>query len=143
MDKKVFLIKSDTDYAMRMLINLALRGDSTPVTASILVEGQNIPVDFAYKILQKLRRAGLLKSYKGVNGGFILAKEPDQISLLQVVEAVQGHMTIRPCLLGDDNCTSEKPCPVSLKLQKLQENFDSEMHGITLAEILRIKKSCS
>jgi len=143
MDRKVFLIKSDTDYAMRMLVNLASRNDYTPATASFLVEGQNIPVDFAYKILQKLRRAGILKSFKGVNGGFVLAKEPDRISLLQVVEAVQGRVIIRPCLLGDDNCTSKKPCPVSLKLQKLQATFDNEMQSITLAGILRVKKSCS
>ena len=54
MDRKVFLIKSDTDYAMRMLVNLALRKKSVPVTAAVLIEGQNVPVDFAYKILQKL-----------------------------------------------------------------------------------------
>ena len=141
MDKKVFLIKSDTDYAMRMLVNLALRGKSVPVTAAVLVEGQNIPVDFAYKILQKLRRAKILESFKGVNGGFVLAKAPEKISLLEVIEAVQGRIVIRPCLLDDDNCVSVKPCPVSYKLQKLQETLDNEMQGITLAQIIQVKHS--
>jgi Rrf2 family protein len=99
MDGKVFLIKSDTDYAMRMLVFLALTDAASPVTAAVLVEGQNIPVGFAYKILQKLRRAKILKSFKGVNGGFSLAKQACDISLLDVVEAVQGRIIIRPCLL--------------------------------------------
>lgn len=143
MDKKVYLIKSDTDYAMRMLVNLALRSDSGPVTAAVLVEGQNVPVDFAYKILQKLRRAKILNSFKGVNGGFVLAKKPEAISLLDVIEAVQGRLIIRPCLLGDDHCVSAKPCPVSVKLQKLQETFDNEMRGITLAKIIQVKQNIS
>ena len=141
MDGKVFLIKSDTDYAMRMLVFLALTDAASPVTAAVLVEGQNIPVDFAYKILQKLRRAKILKSFKGVNGGFSLAKNPCDISLLEVVDAVQGRIIIRPCLLDDDNCVTAKPCPVSYKLQKLQQNLDDEMRGITLAEIIQVKQS--
>ncbi|MDD4923629.1 MAG: Rrf2 family transcriptional regulator [Dehalococcoidales bacterium] len=141
MDKKVFLIKSDTDYAMRMLVCLALQRESVPVTAAVLVEGQDIPVDFAYKILQKLRRVKIIESFKGVNGGFLLAREPDKISLLEVIEAVQGRIVIRPCLLDDDNCVTAKPCPVSYKLQKLQEILDSEMQGITLAQIIQVKQS--
>jgi Rrf2 family protein len=141
MDNKVYLIKSDTDYALRMLVNLALRNDAGPVTAAVLVDGQNVPVDFAYKILQKLCRAKILNSFKGVNGGFVLAKKPEAISLLDVIEAVQGRIIIRPCLLGDENCVSAKPCPVSAKLQKLQETLDSEMQGITLAQIIQVKQS--
>jgi Rrf2 family protein len=141
MDKKVFLIKSDTDYAMRMLVHLALSEEPGPVPAGVLVEAQNVPVDFAYKILQKLCKAKILKSFKGVNGGFMLAKEPEQINLLEVIEAIQGRIVIRPCLMDDNNCTSVKPCPVSLKLQKLQEVMDSEMLGITLSEIIRIKQN--
>ena len=140
MDGKVFLIKSDTDYAMRMLVSLALREGNSPVTAADLTEGQNIPVDFAYKILQKLRRANIIKSFKGVNGGFSLAKKPCDISLLDVVYAVQWRIIIRPCLLDDDNCVTAKPCPVSYKLQKLQKTLDNEMHNITLANIIQVKK---
>ena len=106
MDGKVFLIKSDTDYAMRMLVSLALREGNSPVTAADLTEGQNIPVDFAYKILQKLRRANIIKSFKGVNGGFSLAKKPCDISLLDVVDAVQGRILLRHCLIDDDNCVT-------------------------------------
>jgi Rrf2 family transcriptional regulator, iron-sulfur cluster assembly transcription factor len=139
MDKKVYLIKSDTDYAMRMLVYLALKGGEAPVPAGVLVETQKIPVDFAYKILQKLCRANILKSFKGANGGFSLAKDPEHISLLEVISAIQGRIVIRPCLLDDNNCSSGKACPVSLKLQKLQETLDTEMLDITLAKIIKIK----
>jgi len=141
MNKQVFLIKSDTDYAMRMLVYLALNEEPGPVPAGVLVESQDVPVDFAYKILQKLCRAKILNSYKGVNGGFILMKSPEQISLSDVIEAVQGRIVIRPCLLNDKNCSTDKPCPVSMRLQKLQDTLDREMSEITLAKIISVKRN--
>jgi Rrf2 family protein len=139
MNKQVYLIKSDTDYAMRMLLHMALTNESKPVPAGVMVEACNIPKDFAYKILQKLCRAGIVKSYKGANGGFTLAKDIDQISLYEVIEAVQGRIIIRPCLLNDDKCSAVKPCCVSIRLQKLQAALEKEMTDITLAGIISIR----
>ena len=98
-------------------------------------------MDFAYKILQKLRRANIIKSFKGVNGGFSLAKKPCDISLLDVVDAVQGRIIIRPVCLMMITVSRQKPCPVSYKLQKLQKTLDNEMHNITLANIIQVKRA--
>jgi Rrf2 family protein len=143
MNKPVQLIKSDTDYAMRILVYLALDGGREPVPASILVETQRIPREFAYKILQKLGRAKIVQSFKGARGGFSLARKPEQISLLDVVEAIQGPLMIRPCLLADDACPMHPSCPVSAELMRLQEILESSMQDLTLAKIVSAKRGNS
>jgi Rrf2 family protein len=139
MDKKVHIIKSDTDYAMRMLVYLAINGESGLVSAAVLAKTQKIPMDFAYKILQKLGKAKIVKSLKGPRGGFGLAQESRQITLLEVIETVQGPLIIRPCILDDDACSMRPSCPVSAKLCKLQKSLRESMQELTLAEIIRAK----
>ncbi|MFC1875516.1 RrF2 family transcriptional regulator [Chloroflexota bacterium] len=140
MKKQVHLIKSDTDYAMRMLVYLAMNGKAEPVSAAVLVKAQKIPMDFAYKILQKLGKAKIVKSFKGPKGGFSLAQESRQITLLSIMEAVQGPLMIRPCLLDDGACPVRPSCPVSAQLRKLQKSLRESMQNITLAKIIRAKK---
>ena len=143
MKKQVHLIKSDTDYAMRMLVYMALNSNAEPVSAAILVETQKVPRDFAYKILQKLCKAKMVKSSTGPRGGFALAKDPWQITLLEVMETVQGPLVIRPCLLDDDACPAQPSCPVSAQLRKLQRILQESMKNITLARIIWAKQGSS
>jgi Rrf2 family protein len=143
MKKQVHLIKADTDYAMRMLVYLALNGKAEPILAATLVETQKVPMDFAYKILQKLCKAKMVKSSTGPGGGFILAKDSRQINLLDVIEVVQGPLIIRPCLLDDDACPVRSSCPVSAQLRKLQNLLQKSMQNITLARIVRAKQGSS
>jgi len=143
MDKQVHIIKSDTDYAMRMLVYLAMNGKTGPVSAAVLVKAQKIPMDFAYKILQKLGKAKIVKSFKGPKGGFSLAKESQQITLLNIIETVQGPLVIRPCLLDDDACPMYLSCPVSAQLCKIQKSLRESMQNLTLAKIIRAKRGKS
>ena len=140
MNKQVQLIKSDTDYAMRILVYLALDAGPAPVSAATLVKIQKIPKDFAYKILQKLCKAKMVRSYKGPKGGFSLAQEPRQITLLNVMEAIQGPLMIRPCLLDDDACPVRPSCPVSAWLLRLQKGLQTSMQSLTLARIIKAKR---
>ena len=143
MKKQVHLIKADTDYAMRMLVYMALNGKAGLVSAATLVETQKVPMDFAYKILQKLCKAKMVKSSTGPGGGFTLAQEPRQITLLEVMETVQGPLVIRPCLLDDDACPAQPSCPVSAQLRKLQKILHESMKNITLARIIWAKQGSS
>ena len=143
MNKQVHLIKSDTDYAMRMLVYMAMNGKEVPVLAAVLVKKQKIPMDFAYKILQRLGKANIVKGLRGPKGGFSLAQELQQITLLNVMEAVQGPLVIRPCLLDDEACPLRPSCHVSAQLWKLQKSLRESMQNITLAKIIRAKRGKS
>jgi Rrf2 family protein len=89
-------------YALRALEYVASRGDGGPVTARHIAEERGLPGDFLSKALQPLVRAGLLRSEKGPNGGFRLARPASRISLLEVVEAVDGPVRGDVPLVGDD-----------------------------------------
>jgi len=133
----VEIVRNDTDYAMRALVHLALHRDEEPVAAKVLARAEDIPVDFAYKLLRSLTKAGLTESHMGVHGGFALARRPEDITLLEVVEDIQGPVLVRRCLLGkEDACPRYPSCPVSAKLVGLQDTIVEFMSSMTLAEVL-------
>ena len=130
------ILRQDTDYAMRALVHLALHRDDGPIGAKVLANAEDIPEDFAYKLLRILTKADLIESHMGVQGGFELAREPEKINLLEIVEAIQGPLVIRRCLLGRESCPRSSSCPVSAKLGALQEILADSLTGLTLAEVL-------
>ena len=129
------IIKADTDYATRVLVSLAQNSGQGPIGAKRLAREQGIPEDFAYKILQRLGKAGFVRSRMGSRGGFELAQAPDQISLLNVLEAIQGPVTVRRCVLGVNTCARRGACPVAAQLVKLQDNMTAFLSNMTVAEI--------
>ncbi|HEX8947629.1 MAG TPA: Rrf2 family transcriptional regulator [Dissulfurispiraceae bacterium] len=104
-------ITRETDYAVRCVLFLAGREDEVSMIDGIS-KGMCVPKSFLAKILQKLTRAGIVKSYRGVKGGFQLAKKPGEISLLDVIEAIQGPVVMNVCALDDKLCQFSKTCAV-------------------------------
>ena len=133
------LIRKDTDYAMRALVQLAQHGQQEPVPTGVLARSQDIPLHFAQKILRRLKRAGIIEGRMGSKGGFSLARSAGQIDLLEVVEAIQGPVTVRECCLGLDTCPRRPSCPISAKLVEVQTNLLDSLKNITLADISEAK----
>jgi len=131
------IIRQDTDYAMRALVHLGLHRGGEPISAKVLANKEDIPEDFAYKLLRHLAKAGLVESHMGIQGGFSLARDPENILFLEVVQAVQGPVTVRKCILGkSEACPRYDTCPVSAKLSDLQETVTEFMSKLTLAKVL-------
>jgi Rrf2 family protein len=80
------------DYAVRAAVELASVGTGEPVTAEDIAEAQSIPLNFLENILAELRRAGIVESRRGAAGGYLLARPPDEISLADVIRAVEGPL---------------------------------------------------
>ena len=131
------IIKKDTDYAMRMLAYLARNNGKSPVAAKKLATAEEVPEDFAYKILRKLTRAGLAVGSMGSHGGFKLGKAPQDITLFDVASAIQGPITVRKCCLANDACQRQGICDVSKVLTGLQTNLNGSLRKITLADVLK------
>lgn len=86
----------------------------------------NIPKSFLAKILQRLGKVSLVKSYRGVKGGFILARAPKEISLLEVIEAVQGPVAMNICAIDEALCERSSSCtihPVWVEIRKQVEQI--------------------
>ena len=97
---------------MQAVLYLAAQEAGTVVSAEIVSQVLKIPREFISKILQNLRENGLVLSNKGKNGGFGLAKEPSNIKLIDIVEAIDGLELFQSCVLGFPECSPDTPCPV-------------------------------
>ncbi len=104
-------ITRETDYAIRCVYYLAGKKSGVTMVEEISKE-MNIPKSFLAKILQKLGKVSLVKSYRGVKGGFILARAPQEISLLEVIEAVQGPVAMNICAIDKALCKRSNACAI-------------------------------
>lgn len=105
------VITREADYAIRCVLYLSENEGQISMVEGIARE-MHIPRSFLAKILQKLTRASLVKSFRGVKGGFQLAKHPSEITLLDVVEAVEGEVAMNKCALDRDLCDRSSECPI-------------------------------
>lgn len=105
-------ITLEADYAIRMVSLLA--GADGRVGAGVLAERTGVSPRFALKILRKLVQAGLVRSYKGAAGGYLLAEAPERITLRAVVEAIDGPIEIARCMAKDFVCSNPQNCGDSI-----------------------------
>jgi Rrf2 family transcriptional regulator, cysteine metabolism repressor len=88
----VLVITTKSPYAVRALAELARRGQSTPVPIGEIARARDIPVQFLEGLFASLRRAGILHSQRGVKGGYTFARPPTEITVLEVVELLEGEL---------------------------------------------------
>ncbi len=130
-------ITQEADYAIR--ICAALAQTKNAVGAPHISEKINIPPSFTSKILRKLMLAGLVKSTRGINGGFSLLPSPKDITLLQIIETIDGVTAIRHCLLGEHKCTAhenKEKCRFHHVFEELNQIIISRLNIITLADMI-------
>lgn len=130
------LITRDTDYALRALSYIAgKKGDI--VSVSELVKNLKIPKPFLRKLLQALNREKILKSYKGVGGGFTIARRPADIFLTDVIRVFQGPLRINECGFKKKLCPNRKDCPLKKKMDSIEKHVFSELSDINIAMLLK------
>ena len=113
-------INRATDYAVRVMIHLAMIPVAARVNGPALAFAIEAPESFISKVLQKLVQAGLIRSHRGTRGGFQLARKATDISLLEVVEAIEGPTQLNLCVPNGENCSHKDWCaahPVWLEAQ--------------------------
>jgi Rrf2 family iron-sulfur cluster assembly transcriptional regulator len=130
------VLRRNTDYALRMMVGLARRFNGEFISARQLAEDGNFSYQLGCKILQRLHKAGLVKSNMGPKGGFALSREPLQINLMEIISALQGGIRLNRCLSGGKGCEFEPECEIHTKLTCLQLYIDGYLGSITLQEIL-------
>ena len=130
------VLRKNTDYALRMMGNLAGNYGQGAVSVRMLAREEDVSYQFACKILQKLQGAGLVESAMGPAGGYRLCREPEKITMLDVIQAMQGNITVNRCTDKDDNCPRQKNCPVNSVLRRLQRNVDEFFVKVTLKDLL-------
>jgi Rrf2 family protein len=132
------VIRQNTDYALRVMVILARHYGNEPVSTRILARQGQIAYQFACKVMQQLHQAKLVKSTMGPKGGFFLARAPAKINVLQVIQTLQGPVSLNKCL-GIEGCERKRYCPVSVGLAGIQKQMEASLRSITLAELLKYK----
>lgn len=131
-------ITRQADYAVRAIMYLAQIGSEKKAATSQIAEEQDIPLSFLAKIIAQLSVAGLLQTMRGARGGVALARNPDDISLLEVVEAIDGPIKLNECVNGSYECQI-KDCPLRGVWLDAQEDLVSRLKKTTFGQFVNGK----
>jgi Rrf2 family iron-sulfur cluster assembly transcriptional regulator len=120
------------DYAARALLSLALHGSDRPTSVKEIAERTNLPQPYLEQILLAVKGAGLVRSKRGVGGGYVLAREPSRITLAEILTAVDGPMTT--LMEEHDHC--EGHCMLQEVWVGVSDEMRKLLDGYTLAELV-------
>ena len=122
------------DYGVVLMTHVAT-GSERPQTAAAAAAATRIPEPTASKILKLLARAGLLESQRGINGGFALARAPGDITVAEIVTAVDGPIALTECQEIDGACSFEEFCPTRGNWRKINTAVHHALDEISLADM--------
>jgi len=125
------LVTKEADYALRCVLEVAQHGR---VSAARVAEIQGISPAFLGKIVQSLARAGILSTRRGVGGGVALAVPLESLTMLRVIEAVEGPLCINDCVAEPPRCTHVDGCPIYPYLQRAQGAL-RDIFAVTMAQL--------
>ena len=132
----MFAVSSRVRYGLRLLSQLSRHRASTPLPLAALASELDLPYPYLAQIARRLRAAGLLESFEGAGGGYRLAKHPAQISLADVIAALDGHRRTGGC---QPRSARQCPCGGSCGLGRWWQQLDAELerttHALTLAQL--------
>ncbi|HEY3441756.1 MAG TPA: Rrf2 family transcriptional regulator [Paludibaculum sp.] len=123
------------DYGVRVMVHLAGLPSGQRATRDELAASSEVPEHFLSKILQTLSRGGLITSHRGASGGFALAKPPEFVTLLDVVEAVDGPIQLNVCVAAGVGCCRVTRCVVHHVWADAQNALTAVLRGATLARL--------
>jgi len=123
------------DYAVRVMIHLATLPPGTRVNRDSLAAASEVPTHFLSKVLQVLSRARLIVAHRGTSGGFALAVPAEQVSVLTVVEAVEGPIALNVCATNGPGCGRQGWCPAHLVWLEAQAALTQVLKNASIARL--------
>ena len=124
-----------TEYAVRVMSILAGGLGGVRVSTSVIEKQMLIPRPFLIRVVSDLSRGGLIRSYPGRNGGLMLARPADQISLKDIYEAIEGSLRLYDCTSHPQKCPLNYGCKIRLSLCQLQDKLVEEMQNIPISQL--------
>ncbi|MBO8158168.1 Rrf2 family transcriptional regulator [Thermosyntropha sp.] len=130
-------ITRQSEYAIRTMLELAKAEPGELISTRVISERQDIPEDFLKKTVKLLALADLVITQRGNSGGIRLAKAADQITLADIISAVEGPIALNVCLLPGYQCPNKPECPISRELERAQKAMLKELNRHTLADLIK------
>lgn len=131
------------DYALRAVLHVARLPAAERATAKEIARQQRIPLPFLAKIITRLGMAGILDTSRGVGGGVFLARQPDSISVLEVIEAIDGPLEVNFCVLDPSACAFTQGCPLYTVFCLTQAWLIDEWRRTTFDKLIQTRAPAS
>ena len=128
-------LSKKADYALMAMKHLALNGGGASTCAREIAEQYDIPIELMAKVLQRLARSGLLISHQGTRGGYTLAKPTPSISVADIIQAIDGPLTVTACSTEDEQCEQFTKCNIRDPLWKIKDRIVAALETCSLEEI--------
>lgn len=128
-------LSKKADYALLAMRHLAAHGDRETASARELAEAYDIPAELLAKVLQRLVRARLLESHQGIRGGYALARLPSAMSVADVIQAIDGPLTVTACSEVDHSCDQYAKCSIRDPLWRIKDRIVSALAATSIAEL--------
>lgn len=125
------------EYAIRGMVYLAQQEPGEITLVSRIADQTEAPVSFLAKIFRDFSRAGLTRSFRGTGGGFSLARLPSEITLLEVVELVEGPIRPNRCSQGEGSCERGGACGIRRVWGQVQQGVEDTLAGVSLEELAK------
>ncbi len=129
-------INKRVDYAMRVVLALAKRPQGERVTARQIQDEMGVPQAFLRRIVADLSRTGLIRTYLGPKGGLQLARPPEEITMHDVITAIEGPVVLAACLYDHDDCPMNGVCSIQNRWQQIQDAMVAQLRETTFADLL-------
>lgn len=129
------LLSQTAEYALRAMAWLATLPERKPIRAADLSGATGIPAQYLSKVLRRLVLADLLKSQKGLGGGFSLSRPPREIAFIDILSAIDAYPTPDRCAFGWGSCDAADPCPLHQAWSRLNDQIQEWASNTSLAEI--------
>lgn len=128
-------LSKKADYALMAMKHLAMRPDAVSVSAREIAEQYDIPIELMAKVLQRLARRGLLASHQGTRGGYRLGRSAAAISVADVIQAIDGPLTVTACSTDAENCDQYGKCSVRDPLWRIKDRILAALATCSLQEV--------
>jgi Rrf2 family transcriptional regulator, iron-sulfur cluster assembly transcription factor len=125
------------EYGIRGVLYLAQQNDGKVSMLSAIATAQDVPPRFLAKIFQALAKAGVVKSHRGAKGGFSLARSASEISIKDVIEAVEGPINLNVCLIAQGECDRDTTCTMHAVWEEAQEKMMGVLAKANFADLAK------
>ena len=123
-------------YGIHAMYDLAAYGDDGPVPIKAISEREHVPEAYLEQLMAVLKRAGLVNSTRGAQGGYTLTRPADAISVGEILRALEGGLNLVDCLTEEDACGKSCACPSRIVYQKLRDGLNRLADSITLKDMI-------
>lgn len=123
-------------YGLKAMFELSLSHSRGPISIKVIAKKQNIPEQYLEQIFSKLKKAKLIKSVRGAQGGYLLSRKASDITVYDILSVLEGPVSISECLENEDLCENSDACVTKLVWAKMKESMENVMKSITLCDMV-------